>query len=83
MRHRIKSYACPLEFASFSITTLENVIILRCCLPRRAHIEQIHKKIIGECLWTSGEKAVPGLSEVGIQSLHTTNENCHLRSGQC
>ena len=59
--------ACPLEFARCAITTLEHVFVFRGCLPRRAHVEQIHEEVIGERLWPLGEDAVLGLSEVGIQ----------------
>ena len=78
----IDTGAGPLEFARCAITTLEHVFVFRGCLPRRAHVEQIHEEIIGERLWPLGEDAVPGLSEVGIQDAHTANENRHLRSGQ-
>ena len=54
----------------------------RGCLPRRAHVEQIHEEVIGERLRALGEDAVLGLSEIGIQDAHTANENRHLRSGQ-
>jgi hypothetical protein len=74
--------AGPLEFARCAITSLEHVSVFRGCLPRRAHVEQIHEEIIGERLWPLGEDAVPGLSEVGIQDAHTANENRQLRSAQ-
>ena len=74
--------AGPLEFARCAITTLEHVFIFRGCLPRRAHVEQIHEEVIGERLRPLGEDAVLGLSEVGIQDAHAANENRHLRSGQ-
>jgi len=74
--------AAPLEFARRVITTLEHVFVFRGCLPRRAHVEQIHEEVIGERLWLLGEDSVLGLSEVGIQDAHAANENRHLRSGQ-
>ena len=80
---QVDTGARPFEFARCAITTLEHVFVLRGCLPRRAHVEQIHEEVIGECLWPLGENAVLGLSEVGIQDAHTANENRHLRSGQC
>jgi len=60
--------AGPLEFAALAITTLEHVFVVRGCLPRRAHVEQIHEEVIGERLRPLGEDAVLGLSEVGIQN---------------
>ena len=57
--------AGPLEFARCAITTLEHVFVFRGCLPRRAHVEQIHEEVIGERLWPLGEDAVLGPSEVG------------------
>ena len=66
--------AGPLEFARGAITTLEHVFVFRGCLPRRAHVEQIHEEVIGERLWPLGEDAMLGLSEVGIQDAHAANE---------
>ena len=48
----------------------------------RAHVEQVHKEVIGERLWPLGEDAVLGLSEVGIQDAHAANKNRHFRCGQ-
>ena len=48
--NEVDTGAGPLEFASCAITTLEHVFVFRGCLPRRAHVEQIHEEIIGERL---------------------------------
>ena len=74
--------AGPLEFARCAITTLEHVFVFRGCLPRRAHVEQVHEEVIGERLWPLGEDAVLGLSEVGVQDSHAANEDRHLRRRQ-
>jgi len=74
--------AGPLELARPTITPFKHVVVCRGCLPRRAHVEQVHEEVIGERLWPPGEDAMLGLSEVGIQDAHTAKENCHLRSGQ-
>ena len=80
----MRSTRVPVHLSSpvNAITALEHVFVFRGCLPRRAHVEQIHEEVIGERLWPLGEDAVLGLSEVGIQDAHTANENRHLRSGQ-
>src|SRR5512137_3014753 len=66
-KDEIDTCAGPLDFASLAITTLEYVIVFCGCLPRRAHVEQIHEEVIGERLWSLGEDAVLGSSEVGLQ----------------
>ena len=77
-KDEVDTGASPLEFARCAITTLEHVFVFRGCIPGRSHVEQIHEEVIGERLRPLGEDAVLGLSEVGIQDSHTTNENCHL-----
>ena len=78
---QVDTCAGPLECARCAITTLEYVIVFRGCLPRRAHVEQIHEEVIGERFWPLGEDAVFGLSEVGIQGAHAAKENRHLGGG--
>ncbi len=68
---RVDTGACPLEFTRCAITTLEQVFVFGRCLPRRAHVEQIHEEVISERLWSLGEDAVLGMSEVGIQNAQT------------
>src|SRR5512136_2334273 len=70
--------AGPLEFARGAITTFEHVCVFRGCLPRRAHVEQIHEEVIGERLRALGEDAVPGPSEVGLQDAQAAHEHRHF-----
>src|SRR5512136_1168150 len=55
---QVDTGAGPLECACCAITTLEYVIIFRGCLPRRAHVEQIHEEVISERFRPLREDAV-------------------------
>jgi hypothetical protein len=55
---QVNTGASPLEFARRAITPLEHIMILRNCMPHRAHVEQIHEEVVGERLWPPGEDAV-------------------------
>jgi hypothetical protein len=79
---QVDTGAGPLEFARRAITPFEDVVGFRCCLPGRAHVEQVDEKVIGQGLWPLGEDAVLSLVEVGVQNAHTANQNRHLGSGQ-
>ena len=80
---QVDTGAGPLECACCTITPLEHVFVFRRCLPRRAHVEQIHEEVIGERLRPLREDAVLGPSEVGLQDAHAAKENRHFGSGQC
>ena len=74
--------AGPLEFARCAITTLEHVFVFRGCIPGRSHVEQVHEEVVRQRLWTLGEDAMLGLSEVSIQDAHTAHKHRHFRRGQ-
>jgi hypothetical protein len=58
----VDTRAGPLEFAALRDHAFEQVFVFRARLPLRAHVEQIHKEVIGERLGPLGEDAVLGLS---------------------
>ena len=52
---QVDSGGAPLECARCAIATFEHPIVFRFCLPRRAHVEQIHKEVIGQRLRPFGK----------------------------
>src|SRR5438874_5852204 len=42
----IDTRAGPLEFARCAIASVEHVLRFRCRLPLRAHVEQVHEKVV-------------------------------------
>src|SRR5689334_16833051 len=55
----------PPWLARGAIATLIYVLIRGGYLPLRAHVEQVHENVVGQCLGPLGEDAVCGLPEVG------------------
>ena len=78
----IDTRAGPLDLARLAIAPFEHVLGIRDRLPLGAHVEQVHKEVIGQRLRPLGEDAVFGLPEVGVQDPHAADENRHLWSGQ-
>jgi hypothetical protein len=72
----------PLDLARRAVATLVNVLSRDGCLPLRPNVEEVPEEVVGQRLGPLGEDAVRGLSAVGLQDPHATNENRHLRSGQ-
>ncbi len=78
----VNTGAGPLEFTRCAIMPLEYIFVFRGCLPRRAHVKQIHEEVIGERLRPLGEDTVLRSSEVGLQDAQAAHEHRHFGCGQ-
>src|SRR6266851_4532383 len=78
----IDARAGPLECALGAIAPFEHVLGVRCCLPLRAHVEQVHEEVVGQRFRPLGKDTVCRLSDVGVQDTQATNEHRHLGRGQ-
>src|SRR2546425_10089770 len=78
----IDTRAGPLDLARLAIAPFEHVLGVRCRLPLRAHVEQVHEEVVGQRFRPLGKDAVFRLSEVGVQGAHAADENRHLGRGQ-
>src|SRR5260370_15390457 len=78
----IDARAGPLECALGAIAPLEHVLGVRCCLPLRAHVEQVHEEVVGQRFRPLGENTVLCPSGVGVQDAHAADEHRHLGRGQ-
>src|SRR5277367_1759262 len=74
----IDAGAGPLQLAGRAVANLEHIFGFRGRLPFVAHVEQVHKEVIGECLWPLREDALLRLSEVCVQGAHAADQNRHL-----
>src|SRR5581483_1595732 len=72
----------PFEFTRSAVAAFKGVGVFGDRLPLRAHVEKVHKEIIGQGFGSSGEDAMPGFSEVGIQNTQTAEQHRHLGCGQ-
>ena len=72
----------PLEFARLAIAAFQHVLLLCRLLPLRAHVEQVHEEVVGQCLRPLGKHAVLRVREVRTQCAHAADEHRHLRCGE-
>ena len=81
-KDQIDTGTCPLQVTACAITTFEDFLFLRICLPFCTHVQQIDEEVCGQYARSISEDTVLRLIVIGIQHTHTADQCGHFWSSQ-